>query len=425
MSFSSNAAFQRRLGAIVPIAGLDPDDTPMTDVLKPVMTSPLVAAEPALAQAVNRYEKLRPIPKLSEQLAKSNLQSPLFKAGYPLLYQSAFLDLKSLAVLTSTCRRATPFFSPPIHMAQAERAAHLLLCRDIEGVEKLVKQNPNILYLTVEAKDHRGRRVRGTLLQLAILAGDVNIRPKKNNAKDHGAVERLKAYLPELESVRQLQATQVNGWEQETAARMQVYMDALKTFLNAICTGKASTFDGLIVELEDSIKAFKSAFTPHPDAVITTGFIFDTQIFLSANLAADRLNGCLSAKSEVFDVIGFGTLQANASACDIQILITGIHSVMLRHQDPDYRLNSVDIPSSLSGLGVSFVLGLNGIWMVGSGTTWAQMAGYGQGGAGENGRKGYTRLHSSKNSSVADCYAALQQSRQEPSNHAKSQCIIM
>jgi hypothetical protein len=51
-----------------------------------------------------------------------------------------------------------------------------------------------ILDCTLEATDYRDRRVKWPLLQIAALAGDVNMQAKNKYEHDHGMVERLKQY---------------------------------------------------------------------------------------------------------------------------------------------------------------------------------------------------------------------------------------
>jgi hypothetical protein len=351
MSNSRNE-FTNRLPEMPLVSVLDSDATPMAEASSAVGSSSSSAAAGASASSVEvpRYERIRLIPQLSDDLAATNVQSPLFKLDNPLfLYQSSFFDLKTHSALTAVCRRTNPFFSP---VMRAAKAAYLFLRGDTVGAKEIVQQNRAILYITVDVKDHRDRRVKGTLLQIARMAGNEDL------------IKQLRAYLPEDEANRQLAALQV-GWEEATAARMQTYVDALQTFLNAIIAAQETTFDKLKIELARNIAAFKCAFVPKPDVVITTGYIFDLQIFLTADQLfqdnINRLGGLWSYKSDLFDVVGFGTLQLNASVWDIQVFKKGIYFIVDKKQPHDGSLNFVTgCPASLSGLGERFVINIYG-----------------------------------------------------------------
>lgn len=250
-------------------------------------------------------------------------------------------------------RRHTLFSNlSTLYHSQTELAAYHILSGNPEEVERLVNQNPLILSCIIEVKDHLGRRVKGTLLQIAALAGDFNIRDKKIPEKDHGMVERLRCYLPEEETTKQLLAIRPRGWKKETEKRMKPYLTALTRLIEDILKAKATSYRRLEAECKLCIETFKHSLIPNPNHVITSGYIFDLQVLYTAmelfEKNINRLRGRYSGKSDFFLVHGFGPLQACASVCDLQVFKEGIHNVINQDKLPNRSFNFTDrIPFSV------------------------------------------------------------------------------
>lgn len=263
-----------------------------------------------------------------------------------------------------------------LYHSQAKLAAYHILSGDPEEVKRLVNRNPLILYCSIEIKDHQGRRVKGTPLQIAAMAGDFNIRNKKGS----GMVERLRCYLSKEEAIKQLLAKFPPGWEKETEERMKPYLTALNKFIKEIVKAKADTYLELEAKCESSIKKFRHSLIPNPNQVITSGYIFDPQILCTAMELVEPFEkntvlsgGWCSNKSAFFWVYGIGSLQACASVCDIQIFKEGIYNVINESTLPNRLLNfSDEIPSALFSLGSSCFLNIFGNFQSLSGGMWAQ-----------------------------------------------------
>jgi hypothetical protein len=255
--------------------------------------------------------------------------------------------------------------------SQAEKAARLLLLGHTITADAMVEANPLILTCVVDAPDHRRNKVRGDLIQIAALAGDSNIRNKKLPEKDHGMVQRWSAHLPADEVAHKIRATRPPGWEEETAARMQPYMDAAIELLNDLVTMRQQApqlayagYAAFEVACIVPITKFQDRLAAIPDEqpVITTGLIFDLQMlekFIEDLLVKniDRLGGWDSVASDLYAIKGFGGLQMCASVCDLQAMVHrgGLYHVIREGELPDRSLHfSSGVPQALVGLGDSF-----------------------------------------------------------------------
>jgi hypothetical protein len=235
--------------------------------------------------------------------------------------------------------------------AQAEQAAYYLLRSDLKSVDSLVKANRNILSCVVEKTDHRNRRVKGDLLDIAKIMG-----AKKANENDRDLIQEWSSYFSAAEIKRKHQAIQLS--EHEKNLRMVPFVLAIKKFFNHVAD--ASDPETLEVELAPYIEEFENALKPDPNFVITSGHIFDPQIFVFAiqffMRNAGKLGGVSSDRGIFFDIHCFGKLQAYASAWDLQIIDRGILDVLNNNKAPDRS----GIPASLEKLGSTVVLDIFG-----------------------------------------------------------------
>ena len=145
--------------------------------------------------------------------------------------------------------------------------------------EEMLKAHPEMrqVLLTGKAKvkDHAGRKIKGTALQIALGAKDVSIGPHEEMA------EMLERYLNQLpdgktEITKQIAEQFPAGWEQQEEARKKADSAALKRVFERI---QASTNDA---DGEAAVKEFKAYLARQKDGVIKTGFHFNEQLFKEA-----------------------------------------------------------------------------------------------------------------------------------------------
>src|SRR3990167_3566396 len=119
--------------------------------------------------------------------------------------------------------------------AELSEDANLLLRgeeKDVEEVVERVKQNPYLLEGRVVGKNPRGRRVVGTLLQIASMAGDLDLQDEIKEEKERGLAERLAAagqLSPEKVEEQLAVLTSEEAIEANEKRNSQI-LDAIKRF---------------------------------------------------------------------------------------------------------------------------------------------------------------------------------------------------
>lgn len=215
----------------------------------------------------------------------------------------------------------------------AELAANCITTHDIAELERIVEQSPDILSLVVETRDHIGRRIKGTLLQIAAMVGDFNVHTPQIPEDQQGIVERLCARLPQEEIARQLQHLHSPEWHAATAMRRQKIELALDVFILDIINAEAVDHAELLVECQASIEMFKKTFIPDAEEVIMTGYVCDPQILCFAvDLLRQNLDE-FSNEGRIFLAHGYGFIQRCLSGCDVHALtyasdIDGVSIIM-------------------------------------------------------------------------------------------------
>lgn len=270
------------------------------------------------------------------------------------------------------------FFDKHLARIVTDAADHILWGR-LDEAEALVQQYSSILKYSIETKDPCGRRVAGTLLQIAAMAGDFNL--KKNAAEnDDGMVERLTKAggVSKEEVAKQLHAVLFSEEaKKENEQRNKRILAALIEFAeNIIQTdligNNFEEFKEAQAKYQLYINKFREALMPDPNEVITSGFIFDSQILFEAakwfedkkNL--DRFGGWRKLKSDLFWINGFGSLQNVVSARDAHVIREGIGNVVDEGRLPGRSLKNTDgssyfyNSSARKRLGVDFYLGYFG-----------------------------------------------------------------
>lgn len=254
--------------------------------------------------------------------------------------------------------------------------AHNLLWQiDVEETLKLAAQYPESLLMTVEIKDPYGQRVRGTPLQIVKAAGDRNTREMKAEEKPYGLVERL---LPCFKNPNDYY-NQLKAWDKDSKAATEKTMAPYKKAIEILCQDIIASKDiSDAVPFEELLKLpmveeFRKALIPDPNHVVTSGSLFDMQIFLDffaiweANVNNDKvedkkranLDGWYSLKSDLFAAIVYPALQARCERCDYAIFKIGIGKVS-DGQIPDRLDFSKGVPADLVGFGSSHFFGFYG-----------------------------------------------------------------
>ena len=295
--------------------------------------------------------------------------------------------------IEASVNKTTPYQAPANASFFTKNLAHILnqTANDIldgsqakvDRVIKLVKEKPFILNYPTEGSDRLGRRVKGTLLQIAVMSGDVNIRELKEEEKQHrGIVELLQeaGKLSKDDVAKQLQPVLFSTDAIEAnAARNERIFAAVKQFGESILQAgiaeepaqlSAEVLQPAQVKYQSAIDAFRATLQATLNDVITSGYVFDTSILHQAmtwfeqenNL--DRFGGWWTLASDVFWVNGIGSLQCVASSRDAQVCRKGIGDVVDNYQMPERGLKNADRSSlfslTSSRLGLDFFLGYYG-----------------------------------------------------------------
>ncbi len=315
------------------------------------------------------------------------------------------------AAATSVAASGNTFFDKPpaeeVLLPIAKQAATLILGGEEQGVEEaiaLAEAHPAILEMIVVARDPLGRAVKGTLLQIAAMVGDVDLKEgmeeelkkaeekeqkaatlqdktdakkaKENLKKQRGVVERLAAIKgglsPEKVAAQLTEVITSENAIKENQQRVDRIVEAIKTFGEGILDkakeykehkedyNNFKTFQTLC---QPVIDALKKALQHDPNKVTTSGYLFDPVILQKAaewyvqNIK--RFEGWWSIVSDVFWVSGCGTLQQHLSVRDGHVawyrdsLLAryGINEVLHRHTIPPRVCQNSD------GLGRYFYLG--------------------------------------------------------------------
>ncbi len=246
-----------------------------------------------------------------------------------------------------------------------EVADHILWGRADEAV-KLIEINPSILFYCVEATDPVGRRVKGNLLQIAAMAGDVNLKPASSSSSqpNDGLVERLAeaANLSKNEVVKQLAPIFSKEAMQENKNRNNRILTAIKDFgkgLLAAVDDAQGTFTDFQMRYQYLIDNFRNALKPNPDEIITSGYIFDPNIICDAlrwckthlNTHHDDFFMNLDNKILMFWINCIGSLQSVLSARDAQAACAGMSRYIDDGRTPP-RTDLVDFYNPVTQLGI-------------------------------------------------------------------------
>ncbi len=260
------------------------------------------------------------------------------------------------------------FFSNIKTSLVTEAVEHVLWARADEAV-LLVEKNPTIMDMVIEAKDPVGRRIEGTLLQIAAMTGDVNLW-KQSNEQDNGMVERLivAGKLSNEEIVKQLTPIFSFNAMRKNEKRNSSILTALKEFTEGLIKMdeiEKETFEGFQKRCKPLIDTFRKSLKPNPNKVMTSGYIFDIQILSQAlrwyKNNCNRLgDGWQDWKCSIFMINGFGSLQNMLSVRDLQAALAGVEKNIKNKVIPPRSLFNKDgyiFYNLNSSLGLDFYLG--------------------------------------------------------------------
>ncbi len=273
-------------------------------------------------------------------------------------------------------KTCTPTFFGNLNVLFVELAAkiahNLLWHLNVEETLELARQHPNSLFTVVKIKDPYDQWVMGTPLQIVAAARDFNTKKRGADEKDYELVERLRTCFPKDsdEYDKQLKKWFGSGSKEATKKTMGPYISAIETLCKDIIESKEILEDRPFEELLKLpiVEKFRKALAPDAKNVVTSGFLFDIQIFLDffaiwkdnindkvQDKARPNLGGRYSLKSNLFFAIAYPTLQARSQRCDIGIFKKGVRYVTNTRQQFPRRLDfSNGTPADLIDFGNSF-----------------------------------------------------------------------
>ncbi len=186
--------------------------------------------------------------------------------------------------------------------------------RNIDTVLAAVREDPNMFNVEITATDPRGTPVRGTLLQIAAMAGD--------DEKQYGMVDMLVAAgrLSPEKVIDDLRCVRSSKAQAENEARIQRYVKIFIGFSEIINKG----FDK-----DRAIKMLKSRLQRARRKEICLGLIFDFRILQkAAEWLHNNIPNFTKSDIDILLINGFGTLQSMLSTYDARVMMTGMRDVV-------------------------------------------------------------------------------------------------
>ena len=286
---------------------------------------------------------------------------------------------------------------------------HELISGNIPDAEVLLEQNPWLFDEEVEGIDHCGRRLKAKPIPFVARLYDFNPRAPEGKEEDFGAVERLskiaiqKGRLTSDEIALQVDEVLPCHWNTMTDERMvhygldpgklksqhefpwqaiaekhmQKYKDACENLVKDIAaidipSGISWKQTLALPEVKAAALRFQNAIQPEGNEP-PAGLVFDPAIFPwfidrfwgddGHPAWKDNLGGAWTRKSDLLDVLGYGGLMHNDTACGQQAHKKGIYYVTLKPggQMPDRAVNfSEGLPAGLALVGITEVLDIFG-----------------------------------------------------------------
>jgi hypothetical protein len=243
-----------------------------------------------------------------------------------------------------------------------ENAAQSILSGNEKGIQevlKLVKENPMLLHIPTKAFDARDRCIVGSLLQMAAMMGDFNLKPAIHHEEEMGLVERFKIAANLSDDIVNDELQVILGREAilENEKRNQLVLVGVDKLLKGIFGQKIQrneTFHHFHERCLPFAVDFNDKLEEITDKPIKLGYIFDPSII---SQAAKKLESYIKRRKDwfsfhcaIFRVLGLGTLQKHLSIRDAQIVQLGMNNYIEKHQIPARNLDANFYYSSLLGL---------------------------------------------------------------------------
>lgn len=263
---------------------------------------------------------------------------------------------------------------PELMDADAAVVANLLLSgeeNDIEIAIATIKNNPDLLRTHTMVFDRKQRCIKGTPLQIAAMAGDVDLIDDIADAKNQGAVRKLieVSDLSRSEVIEQLKCITSEEAKQKNKERNQRILNAMIKFASAIISEEKKCSDKRLHVFQRHCQAhiteLEKDLQPDPNEIMTAGFIFDPKVlYLAAEWFKKHIqdfDDWYSVVSDVFWINGWGKLQDKLLARDAHIIRAGIAKLfdgVIPPRSMDVRDGETsDIFNTTACLGVDYCLG--------------------------------------------------------------------
>jgi hypothetical protein len=261
-----------------------------------------------------------------------------------------------------------------------------ILSRQTSKLVALVKKNPRVLSALLEGKDSHGRIVRGYPIQIAGMAGECRLTPRKGmqrfiprefstteektEAAEDGLIHELAKAggLSESDVTAQLAPIFSPEAMKENEARIQRVVTVVKDFGKTLLETRLPERKGKTdQERKKEFETAQAICKPAIDVlrntlkklisqeVISSAYIFDTHILLEAMNSFNDPDGLSTLKTDLFFVHAIGTLQSLLTVRDKQLMDWGI----VRYNGCVFNIVDDEKPKHCESpdLGVKFYVG--------------------------------------------------------------------
>lgn len=261
--------------------------------------------------------------------------------------------------------------------ADAALIANLLLRAEENGIEiavAVIKNNPDLLRVHTMVFDQKKRCIKGTLLQIAAMAGDMDLVDGIVDEKDQGVVRRLiqAGDLSRSEIIEQLKCITSEDAQQKNKERNERILNAIIKFAKGIIYEAKRCSDMRLpvfqAHCQAHIAELEKDLDSDPSEIITAGFIFDPKaLYFVAEWFKNHIkdfDDWYSVVSDVFWINGWGKLQDQLSSRDAHIIRAGIANIfdgVIPSRSMDISDDACDdLFNTSSCLGVDYCLGCYG-----------------------------------------------------------------
>lgn len=253
-----------------------------------------------------------------------------------------------------------------------ESAADTILLSDEKEIPKvieMIEKNPMLLHVKTEGIDPLGRIVVGTLLQIAAMCGDVNLKKGKLKVEDLSLVARLKSAgkLLDKDAKDQLEVITSDNAIKENERRNQLVISAMNQFMNSILEIKLNKNEELsksLIKCKPHIATLERNLHAITNTPIELGYVFDPNVISKVALNfASRIHdfgGWKSIYSGIFRIAGYGLLQKQLSVRDAHLTKFGMDKYIEKFKIPP-RLSKEEVNQYYhSGIGYNYYYNYTG-----------------------------------------------------------------